>query len=84
MTAQATTSTESGRTGQAEGTGQGERRAIVIGAGIVGVCSGLELLKRGWSVTIIDRLPPGEGCSFGNAGILAAQGVVPVAHARES
>lgn len=57
----------------------GSRRAIVIGAGIVGVCSGLELQKRGWSVTIIDRLPPGEGCSFGNAGILAAQAVVPVA-----
>jgi D-amino-acid dehydrogenase len=55
------------------------RRAIVIGAGIVGVSSGLELLKRSWSVTIIDRLEPGEGCSFGNAGILAAQAVVPVA-----
>lgn len=57
----------------------GERRAIVIGAGIVGVCSGIEMLRRGWQVTIIDRLAPGEGCSFGNAGILAAQAVVPVA-----
>jgi len=57
---------------------QDSRRAIVIGAGIVGVCTGLELLKRGWQVTIIDRLEPGEGCSFGNAGILAAQAVVPV------
>jgi D-amino-acid dehydrogenase len=57
---------------------EGSRRAIVIGAGIVGVCTGLELLKRGWQVTIIDRLEPGEGCSFGNAGILAAQAVVPV------
>lgn len=56
----------------------GERRAIVVGAGIVGVCSGLELQRRGWSVTIIDRLAPGEGCSFGNAGILAARAVVPV------
>lgn len=55
-----------------------QRRAIVVGAGIVGVCTGLELLKRGWAVTIIDRLEPGEGCSFGNAGILAAHAVVPV------
>ena len=55
-----------------------QKRAIVVGAGIVGVCAGLELQKRGWSVTIIDRLAPGEGCSFGNAGILAAQAVVPV------
>ncbi len=58
---------------------QSERRAIVIGAGIVGVCTGIELLRRGWSVTIVDRQEPGEGCSFGNAGILAAQAVVPTA-----
>lgn len=57
----------------------GRRRAIVIGAGIVGVCSAIELLRRGWTVTIVDRLAPGEGCSFGNAGILAAQAVVPMA-----
>lgn len=56
----------------------GARSAIVIGAGIVGVCSALELLRRGFKVTIVDRLAPGEGCSFGNAGILAAQAVVPV------
>lgn len=55
------------------------RRAIVIGAGIVGVCSALELNRRGWSVTIVDSREPGEGCSFGNAGVLAAQAVVPVA-----
>lgn len=57
----------------------GRQRAIVIGAGIVGVCSAIELLRRGWHVTIVDRLAPGEGCSFGNAGILAAQAVVPTA-----
>ena len=58
---------------------EGQRRAIVVGAGIVGSCTGLELQKRGWQVTIVDRLAPGEGCSYGNAGILAAQAVVPVA-----
>ena len=55
------------------------RNAVVVGAGIVGVCTGLELQRRGWSVTLIDRLEPGQGCSFGNAGILAAQAVVPIA-----
>ena len=55
------------------------RRAIVIGAGIVGVCSAIELRRRGWQVTLVDRLAPGEACSFGNAGVLAAQAVVPVA-----
>ena len=57
--------------------GQG-RRAIVVGAGIVGVCCGIELRRRGFDVTVIDRVQPGESCSFGNAGILAAPAVVPV------
>jgi D-amino-acid dehydrogenase len=56
-----------------------DRRAIVIGAGIVGVCSAIELNRRGFAVTLVDRVQPGESCSFGNAGILAAQAVVPVA-----
>jgi D-amino-acid dehydrogenase len=56
-----------------------ERRAVVVGAGIVGVCTGLALRERGWKVTIVDRLAPGEGCSFGNAGILASHAVVPTA-----
>ncbi len=55
-----------------------ERRAIVVGAGIVGGCCGIELRRRGFDVTVIDRVQPGESCSFGNAGILAAQAVVPV------
>ena len=55
------------------------RHAIVVGAGIVGICCGIELKRRGFAVTVIDRLDPGEACSYGNAGILAAQAVVPIA-----
>ena len=55
------------------------RTAVVVGAGIVGICTGLALRERGMTVTIVDRLPPGEACSFGNAGILAAHAVVPTA-----
>ena len=51
---------------------------VVIGAGIVGVCCALEAQRQGRSVAIIDRLPPAEGASFGNAGVLGAQGVVPI------
>lgn len=54
------------------------RHVLVIGAGIVGICSALELRRRGLDVTVVDRLEPGQGCSFGNAGILAAQAVVPI------
>jgi len=56
----------------------GQRHAVVVGAGIVGICTALELQRRSWAVTVIDRLAPGMGCSFGNAGILAASAVVPV------
>ncbi|MDP6786114.1 MAG: FAD-binding oxidoreductase [Rhodospirillales bacterium] len=43
------------------------RRALVIGAGIVGTCSALYLQREGFRVTLVDRDGPGEGCSSGNA-----------------
>ncbi len=54
------------------------RVVAVVGAGIVGICIAIELQKRGSRVTLVDRLEPAMGCSFGNAGILASMAVVPV------
>ena len=42
----------------------------VVGAGVVGVCAGLALLRDGHDVTVLDRDGPGENCSFGNAGMI--------------
>ena len=54
-------------------------RVIIAGAGIVGVSAGIWLRRvSDADVTIIDRLPPGEGTSHGNAGVIAACSVVPV------
>ncbi len=53
-------------------------QVIVIGAGIVGICAALAAQRRGLKVCVVDRLPPGEACSFGNAGVLAAWGCVPM------
>jgi len=50
----------------------------VIGAGIVGVSAALWLRRGGAEVTLIDRLAPGQGASYGNGGVLAACGIVPV------
>jgi D-amino-acid dehydrogenase len=54
-----------------------EKRMTVIGAGIVGIATALQLQRAGFRVTVVDRLPPGEGCSFGNAGLISPAAVVP-------
>jgi D-amino-acid dehydrogenase len=51
----------------------------VIGAGTVGVCTALYLRRDGHRVTLIDRLPPGNGCSFGNGGLIQTGACVPIA-----
>ncbi|MEL7091336.1 MAG: FAD-dependent oxidoreductase [Pseudomonadota bacterium] len=58
---------------------QTPKRVIIAGAGIVGVSTGIWLRRiSDAQVTIIDRLPPGEGTSHGNAGVIAACSVAPV------
>ncbi len=54
----------------------------IIGAGIVGTATAAFLQRAGYQVTIIDRLPPGEGCSFGNAGGIAFAEIMPTIHPR--
>ena len=56
--------------------------ATIIGAGIIGISTAAFLQRAGFQVTVIDRVPPGEGCSFGNAGGLAFAEVVPPIHPR--
>jgi D-amino-acid dehydrogenase len=56
-----------------------QRSVTVIGAGIVGIACASYLQRSGFKVTVIDTLPPGEGCSFGNAGIISPLSCVPVA-----
>ncbi|HEX4883744.1 MAG TPA: FAD-dependent oxidoreductase, partial [Casimicrobiaceae bacterium] len=52
---------------------------VVVGAGIIGACTALRLARDGRRVVLVDRLDPGEGCSFGNAGALSPAAVVPMA-----
>ena len=50
---------------------------VVLGAGIVGVSVALHLQKRGRAVALVDRRGPGEETSFGNAGLIQAEGIFP-------
>lgn len=54
---------------------------LIIGAGITGVCIAESLRRSGKSVTLVDRIAPGDPAqtSYGNAGLLARGGVAPVA-----
>lgn len=51
----------------------------VVGAGLVGLATALNLLERGHDVTVVDRGRPGHGASFGNAAVLASYAVMPIA-----
>jgi D-amino-acid dehydrogenase len=51
--------------------------AIVLGAGIIGICVALHLQKRGRSVALVDRRGGAEETSFGNAGLIQREGVYP-------
>ncbi len=56
--------------------------ATIIGAGIIGVSTAAFLQREGYQVTLIDRVGPGEGCSFGNAGGIAFAEIMPTIHPR--
>lgn len=59
------------------GRGEAPAEILIVGAGIVGVCCAAYLQRAGFGVTLIDRLPPGNGCSFGNAGNVSPGAIVP-------
>lgn len=54
-----------------------KKTVAVLGAGIVGVSCALELQRRGYAVTLFDRVAPGRETSYGNAGVLARSSLVP-------
>lgn len=56
---------------------------VVLGAGMVGVCTALALRQRGHSVVLVDRQAPGKETSYGNAGIIQREAVQPYAFPRE-
>ncbi|HEX7937316.1 MAG TPA: FAD-binding oxidoreductase [Paraburkholderia sp.] len=55
---------------------------VVLGAGIIGVSVAVHLQQRGRQVALVDRKPPGNETSFGNAGLIQREGVYPYAFPR--
>lgn len=56
---------------------------VVLGAGMVGVSAALHLQAKGRSVALVDRRGPSEETSYGNAGMIQREGVVPYMFPRE-
>lgn len=53
---------------------------VVVGAGIVGACAALELAGAGARVEVVERGGGwGEGCSWGNAGLIVPSHARPIA-----
>src|SRR5215470_8558788 len=52
---------------------------VVIGAGIVGTATARALQREGHAVTLVDSAEPGMATSFGNAGFIAIDHVLPLA-----
>lgn len=51
---------------------------VVIGAGIVGVCTAASLQSDGREVVLIDPAEPGMGASFGNGACLFPSSILPM------
>jgi len=57
------------------------QHVVVIGAGIIGACSALEALRRGFRVTLLEPGEPGgeQSASYGNGTWLSPMSVIPPA-----
>lgn len=54
-------------------------KIVVVGAGMIGVCSAYYLRKKGFDVTIVDEGDGLDNCSFGNAGFFSPSHMIPLA-----
>jgi len=53
---------------------------VIVGGGVVGLCTAYYCARRGFRVTLVERNgAERDGCSYGNAGMLVASHFVPLA-----
>lgn len=58
----------------------GGKRVVIIGGGVIGLCTAWFAAQRGHDVVVIDRRPQNfPGCSYGNAGMITPSHFVPLA-----
>ena len=55
------------------------KKILIVGGGIIGICSAYYLSKSGHDVTIIDKYGMNSGASYVNAGYLSPGHIIPLA-----
>ncbi len=56
------------------------KKIVIIGAGVIGLSTAAECVRRGFRVTVIERRgAQRDGCSFGNAGMIVPSHFIPLA-----
>lgn len=56
------------------------KQVVIIGAGVIGLCTAYYAMRKGHRVTVLERGPATQdGCSFGNAGMIVPSHFVPLA-----
>jgi D-amino-acid dehydrogenase len=56
------------------------KRVVIIGSGVIGLCTAYYCARRGFDVTVVERnTAQRDGCSFGNAGMIVPSHFVPLA-----
>ncbi len=55
-------------------------RVIIVGGGVIGLCTAYYSLRRGFAVTLVEREAAGaDNCSMGNAGMVVPSHFTPLA-----
>src|SRR3954471_20673248 len=56
------------------------KRVLIVGGGVIGLCTAYYAARDGHEVTVLDRKNEAhEGCSYGNAGMVVPSHFVPLA-----
>jgi D-amino-acid dehydrogenase len=56
------------------------KHVLIIGGGVIGLCTAYYAAERGFRVTVCDRTAESDlGCSYGNAGMITPSHFVPLA-----
>ncbi|HKY55148.1 MAG TPA: FAD-dependent oxidoreductase, partial [Anaerolineales bacterium] len=56
-----------------------QQDVVIIGGGVIGVCSAYYLAQKGIRVTLIEKGEIASGCSYGNGGLIVPSHSVPLA-----